>query len=78
MAKLWLSLASWSSDLGEKVLESCQKGSGIVLTEDERQSVLEGLPQVGIRFIELEHIIKLKPRLHTKFTQPMGTAHRTP
>ena len=51
MAKLWLSLASWSSDLGEKVLESCQKGSGIVLTEDERQSVLEGLPQVGIRFI---------------------------
>ena len=50
MAKLWLSLASWSSDLGEKVLESCsQKGSGgnggIVLTEDERQSVLEGLPQ---------------------------------
>ena len=47
MAKLWLSLASWSSDLGEKVLESCNQNgsSGIVLTEDERQSVLEGLPR---------------------------------
>ena len=46
MAKLWRSLASWSSDLGDRVLEACQKGGGgVVLTEEERQVVLDCLPE---------------------------------
>ena len=70
MAKLWLSLASWSSDLGEKVLESCQKGSGIVLTEDERQSVLEGLPRATK--CQLDEVFDLLQR--HRLSQPQSAA----
>jgi PI-3-kinase-related kinase SMG-1 len=57
MAKLWHSLATWALDLGEKVLESCQK-EGISLTEDERQSVLQSLPP-GATKSQMEPVFQL-------------------